>query len=124
MESLGTGQVCSKAMDGLVGGYPENHTVEWATLAGGAGAWIQLDWAGEYSIDRIVLHDRPNDIDQIASGTLIFSDGSRISVGMLPNDGSPLTVTFPQKTVSSVRLNIDGVSASTRNVGLSEIEVY
>lgn len=84
--------------------------------------WIQLDWQQPVSIDRIVLYDRPETDTHIAGGVLHFSDGSRLNVWSIPNDGSPKEVTFDSRTVSWVRFEVtdaDGV-----HVGLSEMEVY
>jgi hypothetical protein len=54
----------------------------------------------------------------------LFSDGTSIAVGPLPNDGSPLDLTFAARTIRWVRFRIDTVSAATGNSGLAEFEVY
>ena len=56
--------------------------------------------------------------------TITFSDGSSVSVGVLPNDGSPLTLSFAAKTVTSLRFTITAVSSTTQNIGLAEIQAY
>jgi hypothetical protein len=117
-------QTAIKVIDGVVSGYPVNRKKEWATVSEKAGAWIQLNWSTSYTISRMVLHDRLNTGDQILSGTLQFSDGSRVSVGELPNDSTGLEITFPARTVNSVRFTIDTVSTTTANVGLAEWEVF
>ena len=71
-----------------------------------------------------MLYDRPNLSDQITGGNITFSDGSSISVGTLPNDGSAYTLTFPAKTETTLQLNITSVNAATQNIGLAEIQVY
>ena len=119
-----TGQTANKAIDGVISGYPDNASAEWATNGGGAGSWLQLTWSTAQTFDTIVLYDRPNLNDQITGGNITFSDGSSISVGTLPNDGSAYTLTFTAKTVTSLRLNITSVSSTTENVGLSEIQVF
>jgi hypothetical protein len=123
-QNTSTGQTAAKAIDGVAGGYPGDYTVEWATAGGGAGSWLKLTWSSPQTFDTIVLHDRPNLSDQITAGTIQFSDGSAITVPALANDGSATTLTFPAKTVTSLQLNITAVSASTQNIGLSEIQVY
>ena len=123
-ETAWSGQTASKAIDGVIGGYPGNSSAEWATNGGRAGSWLKLTWASAQTFDTIVLYDRPNLSDQITGGNITFSDGSSINVGTLPNDGSTYTLTFPAKTVTTLQLNITSVSASTQNVGLSEIQVY
>jgi LmbE family N-acetylglucosaminyl deacetylase len=122
-EVAATGQLAVKAVDGVADGYPGDYSREWSSNAQGLGAWIQLTWAQTQTVDRVVLFDRPNADDRITSGTLRFSDGSTVAVGALPNDGSALTVTFPARTVTNVRLTVDGVSGSTHNAGLAEFEV-
>ncbi|KAL8279274.1 hypothetical protein RQP46_008311 [Phenoliferia psychrophenolica] len=54
----------------------------------------------------------------------LFSDGTIITVGSLPNNGAPLAVTFPQVTTTSLLFTCTAVSSSTSNVGLSEIQVF
>ncbi len=84
--------------------------------------WIQLDWDSSKKINKIILYDRPDEETHTAGGTMYFSDGSRISIAEIPNDGSPKVVSFPAKNVDWIRFEVtdgDGV-----NLGLSEIEVY
>ena len=127
-EDVYTGQFCIKAVDGIVDGIrgiPGDYTKEWATVAGGAGSYIQLNWSQPYSINQVSLYDRPNPDDQVLSGTLSFSDGSRISIGPLPNAATPLDVTFPLKSnITWVRFTVDSVRATALNIGLAEIKVF
>jgi predicted alpha-1,2-mannosidase len=84
--------------------------------------WVQLDWKKPQTINKIILYDRPSETSHNAGGTLIFSDGSRIAVFEIPNNGAPKTVSFTDRTVDWVRFETtDGDGAS---LGLSEIEVY
>lgn len=119
-----TSQTADKAIDGLIGGFPNDYTQEWATLGGGAGNWLKLTWPSAQTINRVVLYDRPNLDDQITGGTLDFSDGSSVPIGALNNDGTSVTITFSDKTITSLQLNITEVSASTLDSGLAEIQVY
>jgi hypothetical protein len=119
-----TTQAATKAIDGIASGYPVNSAAEWSSNRERAGAWIQLDWSSNRTVNRIRLFDRPNTSDWVMSGTLLFSDGTSIAVGALPNDGSPLDLTFTARTIRWVRFRIDTVSAATGNSGLSEFEVY
>ena len=123
-QNLPTGQDAAKAIDGVVDGYPGDYTREWATQGGRTGSWLRLDWTSPVTLGSVVLHDRPNSGDQITGAHLNFSDGSSVPVGVLPNSGAALTVTFPDKTVSWIELVVDTVSESTLNVGLSEFEAY
>ena len=70
------------------------------------------------------MYDRPNTNDQVTGGTLTFSDGSKVNVPALNNDGSATTITFPARTTTSVLFTVTSVSSNTVNVGLAEIQVY
>jgi LmbE family N-acetylglucosaminyl deacetylase len=119
-----TGQTAVKAVDGVVDGYPGDYTKEWATAGQGAGAWLKLTWTSTYTVDHVVLHDRPNSNDQILSATLSFNDGSTVQVGQLDNTGAGVTVSFPAKNINQMTMTVNTVSSKTSNVGLAEIEVY
>jgi F5/8 type C domain-containing protein len=67
-----------------------------------------------------VLYDRVNLLDNARGGTLTFSDGSTVAVNGIPDDGSPMVVEFPARSVTSVRFQVAGGVGS--NVGLSEIQ--
>jgi hypothetical protein len=121
-ENSSRGQQASKAVDGVVSGYPTDPTREWSAVRQIAGAWITLRWGTPQTIGRVVLHDRINTTDRILSGTLEFSDGSTLAVGALPNDGTGQTIAFPLKTVTSVTLRV--ASGTGENTGLAEFEVY
>ena len=108
----------------MVDGYPGDYTKEWVTRGETVGAWLKLTWSSPVTVDRIVLHDRPVDTNQITGAVLQFSDGSSVPVGALPNDGTGLSLEFTARTITSVTLTVTSVSATTINVGLSEIEVY
>ena len=123
-ENTFTGQLATKAVDGVVAGYPGDYTKEWATEGGGAGSWLKLTWANARKVSKIVLHDRPNLNDQVTAASISFSDGSTLSLGELANDGSAVTVTFPAKTITGLEVNVGGVSSATQNVGLAEVEVW
>src|SRR5205823_5979343 len=106
-QNVSTGQLGKKAIDGVIDGYPGDYTREWATVGQVAGAWIQLSWSSSVSVSRVILYDRPNLTDNVKSGTLLFSDGTTLSVGQLPNDAKTgYTVTFPAKTISWVKFTV------------------
>jgi alkaline phosphatase len=123
-ENKSTSQLAVKAVDGVADGYPGGYAKEWATLNEKSGAWIQLTWSSAYTVDRIILYDRPNINDQILSATLSFSDGSILQVGPLDNAGGATEYTFPAKVITSVTMTVDQTLGSTSNIGLAEIEVY
>jgi hypothetical protein len=123
-EATAYGQTAAKAIDGVVDGFPGDHTKEWSTNGGRAGSWLKLTWSSPVTLATIVLHDRPNGSDQITSATLTFSNGTQVNVGALPNDGTGLTVNVPNINTTSLTLTVNSVSANTSNVGLAEIEAY
>ncbi|NVN92409.1 MAG: PIG-L family deacetylase [Desulfuromonadales bacterium] len=123
-ETSAYGQTAVKAVDGVISGYPSDYTREWATNGQGVGAWLNLAWPAPYSVNQVVLYDRPNSNDNITSATITFSDGSSIVAGPLNNDGSATTYTFPARVITWLRMTVNGVSGSTQNVGLSEIQAY
>lgn len=84
--------------------------------------WIQLDWPEEQTIERMVIYDRPCLEEQTAGGILEFSNGDKIRVFAVPNNGSPKSISFPPKKARWVRFTVtDGIH---KNLGLSEIEVF
>ncbi len=124
-ESTANGQTASRAIDGVISGYPEDPTAEWATEGGKAGSTLTLKWTKSYVLDHVVLYDRPNTDDQITSGKLAFSDGSTVSFGTLPNAGTTgLVVSFPPHATTSLKMTVSGVSSTTLNVGLAEIQAW
>lgn len=123
-QSTSTAQTADKAVDGVIDGYPGVASAEWATNGGRTGSTLRLTWAAPVSIGRLVLYDRPNTDDQVTAGTVTFSDGTTVAVGALDNAGAATTVSFAARTVSSLTFTVTGVSGSTRNVGLAELQVY
>jgi alpha-glucosidase (family GH31 glycosyl hydrolase) len=112
------------AIDGSTDGYPGNQHKEWVTLGEKAGAWIRLTWDKPTEMTRVLLYDRPNLADHVEAGTLEFSDGTRIDVPPLPNDGVlPGIVEFPAKTCTWVKFTVTAAGKRTENIGLSEIAV-
>jgi uncharacterized repeat protein (TIGR02543 family) len=119
-----TGQAALKAVDGVVDGYPFDETREWVTNGQGEGAWLGLNWAVPYSVNRVVLYDRPNPDDNITNATITFSDGSSIDIGPLNNNGTATVFSFPAKVITGLTMTVTGVSDYTYEIGLAEIEVY
>ena len=121
-ENASTGQQGIKAIDGIIDGYPGDYTREWATLGQLAGAWIQLNWSSPVKVSEVILYDRPNLSDNVQAGTLLFSDGTSLPVGQLPNDASSgYTVSFAEKTITWVKFTV--TKAVGYNIGLSEFQV-
>ena len=113
------------ATDGIVGGYPKDPSSEWASQGEKDTAMLRLTWTEPQKVDRVWLFDRPTKSDRITSSMLVFSDGSTIQVGALPNDAKKgIEVKFEPKTIKWLALIVTGVSPETTNVGLSEIAVF
>ena len=111
--------------DGLIG---YDGRGEWA-CRGSVTPWgimslplVELRWDREYTIDRIILYDRVRPDEHTAGGTLYFSDGSRIGVTAIPNDGAPKAVAFEPKTVSWIWF--EATDGAGKDIGLSEMEVF
>ena len=112
------------AIDGVVGGYPEDQRKEWVTKGKKEGAWIQLSWSQPVEANALYLYDRPNSDDHVLAGTLAFDDGTKLKIEALPNNAkTPLKVTFPPKALHWVKFTVTEVSPKTENIGLSEIAV-
>lgn len=121
-ENASTNQLGLKAIDGISDGYPRFPETEWVTTGETVGAWIKLTWPQTYSVNKIILYDRPNLQENIISATLTFSDGTSLEVGTLPNNGSAYEINFVPKTIEWVKCTVN--TANGENIGLSEFEVY
>jgi LmbE family N-acetylglucosaminyl deacetylase len=122
-ENTATGQTASRAVDGIVDGFPGDHTKEWASDGGGAGTTLMLSWDEPQTVSSVRLHDRPNADDHITGGTLTFSDGSIVDVPALEDDGGPTIVDFPARDTTSIEFTVTSVTDSTQNIGLAEFVV-
>lgn len=121
-ESVSTSQTKDKAIDGVADGNTRYPDKEWVTNGETAGAWIQLDWDASHTVNKVVLYDRPNTVEQITGATLTFSDGSSVRVHALENTGRPIVIEFAPRDTSFIRLTVD--SATGQNIGLAEFEVF
>jgi hypothetical protein len=113
------------AVDGIVDLNDKINAHEWVSLGERQTAMIRLSWDSPQTVRRVWLFDRSDPADQITSGVLLFSDGSVVRVGPLPNDARACKeLSFPPKTVTWVVFAVDTVSEGTVNAGLSEIAVF
>ena len=113
------------AVDGVIGGYPNDISAEWAAKDETCTAFIRLDWEKPQTIRSVWLFDRPNDIVRIEDGLLVFSDGTTIRTGALPDDAKKgVAFEFPPKTVRWVMFTVEKVNKGGCHVGLSEIAVF
>jgi LmbE family N-acetylglucosaminyl deacetylase len=111
-------------IDGCIDGYPQDATCEWTSNGQRAGAWIQLDWAAPVTVGKVVLFDRVNLSDQILQGTITFSDGTTLNIGLLDNVGRGGEYSFAPRSTTSLRYTVTSVSSRTSSVGLAEIQVF
>jgi len=118
------GQIAAKAIDGCIDGFPGNHECEWATNGDRTNAWLELRWPSAVSLNRVVLYDRRPSQEHVTSGRLRFSDGSTVTVGALNNEGSATTFTFSPRSTTSLRFEVTGVSSSSNDIGLQELEAF
>ena len=113
------------AVDGTVVGRPGDMSHEWVSQGESASAMIGLSWLDDQLVDRVWLFDRPNKIDQIMAGMLIFSDGTIIKTGELPDDaGKGLEVKFTQKKIQWLIFAVEQTKGAAQHIGLSEIAVF
>jgi hypothetical protein len=113
------------AINGVAEGAPEHPDDEWSAPAGPEHAWIKLTWTDPIKAKRILLYDLPSATDWVLGGTLTFSDGTSLSVGALPNEGTvPANIEFPEKQITWVRFDITRTSPSTKKEGLAEMGVF
>ncbi len=113
------------AVDGIVDPNDKINAHEWVSLGERQTAMIRLSWDSPQTVRRVWLFDRPGPADQVTSGVLLFSDGSSVRVGPLPNDAKACKeLSFPPKSVTWVVFAVDAVSEGTANAGLSEIAVF
>lgn len=113
------------AIDGILGGNPDNNLEEWASDGEGEGAWIRLSWDEPVSINRIALFDRPNPADQILSGSVLLDGNTQIVFDALPNDGKRgVEIHFPEEKISELMVVVTNVREGTINAGLSEVAAW
>lgn len=111
--------------DGVVGGFPGDTRQEWCTHGERATGMVRLSWGEPRVVGRVCLFDRPNDLDQVRSGVLVFSDGTTIKTAELPDAARQgLDVRFPPRRVRWLAFLTDEVKPSTQNIGLAEIAVF
>jgi len=117
-----TGQVAARAVDGWALG-DDDAAHEWATVGGGAGNWLQLEWPTPHTVRRVVLYDRANPDDHVLAGSIVLPDGRTFPTGPLGGRHEPTTVELPDVEVTALTFVVDEVADTTENVGLAEIEV-
>lgn len=108
-----------RAVDGRPARAPK--ATEWRS-AGEQNPWIKLSWDRARRIDKIVLNDRLSPESNAGDGILTFSDGSRVPVGGIPDDGRDRVINVDPRRVTWVRFEATGGRGP--DVGLNEFEVW
>lgn len=76
-------------------------------------------------MDQVWLFDRPNKLDQIRSGLLVFSDGTSLRTGELPDEAKQgLQIKFAPKRITWLVFVVNEVKPGSPNIGLSEMAVF
>lgn len=84
--------------------------------------WVQIEWNTPVWVDKVVVYDLPEPGRHVAGGVLHFSDGSRVDVDEIANDGSPRVVEFAARQTEWIKFEV--TDGDGDGLGLSEIEVY
>ena len=62
---------------------------------------------------------------RVTAGRLVFSDGTTLPVGPLPDDATAAReITFNPKTINWLTFTVTEVKPKTQNAGLSEIAAF
>ena len=107
--SIDAGHDAAKVIDGVirVPGKGEWVSASTETFWGQIDyPWIQLDWDHPVNINKVILYDRPSTDAHIAGGVLHFSDGSKINVWGMANNGTPKEVEFESRKVEWIRFEV------------------
>jgi hypothetical protein len=94
----------------------------WVAEGETSGAWIKLEWNPPVLVAEVELYDRPNRLENVLAGRLLFDDGTTVAVPPLPPDGSVWRTNLPPRSVRSLTFHIDGIQGS--NAGLARIAVH
>ena len=94
------------------------------TVGRPVGAWVQLNWSRARELSSLQLVGSGRTGAQVTRATVVFADGSQLSVGAVLADPSrPTTLSFMPRITTSVRLTIDEVSAAGP-LALGEFRAY
>ena len=83
---------------------------------------LKMSWDKEQIVGKLIFYDRPALNQHIGGGELTFSDGSKMQVFSIPNDGTAKVISFPPKKVNWIKF--DPTDGDGDQMGLSEIEAY
>src|SRR6185369_4408819 len=99
------------AVDRVVDGWPGKPEHEWTSSGERQGAWLKLEWPRPVRVDRIVLYDRPNVIDNVTSGALFVDDDPEpIATSALAPDGAATPVAVGDRSVRTLTFVVTGAT--------------
>ncbi len=85
---------------------------------------LTINFGKDVTVTKAVLYDLPSTSDNVASGSLTFSDGTVVEFGELDKEGNPTEVVFDAPiTANSVVVHVVS-DDDTMSVGLDEIEIF
>jgi LmbE family N-acetylglucosaminyl deacetylase len=130
-ENSSAGRVARNVINGIISGETDtqlssniNGRQEWEVSSGTTG-WVELDFGRLFTVRRICLYNRRNNIDNILESTLSFSHGTAVDVDLLPATGIRREIILnPPREVRTIRFTIQRCFSNARRAGLAEIEVF
>jgi hypothetical protein len=109
------------AIDQVIDGVPGYAAHEWVSNGEGYGAWLRLEWDNPVEIESVILHDRPNGVDNVTEAALLADDdGAPISTGALSPDGASTEVMIGPRTITALTFMV--MQSTGSHAGLAEIE--
>ncbi|MDD4773001.1 MAG: hypothetical protein PHZ09_05280 [Eubacteriales bacterium] len=85
---------------------------------------LTLTWASDVTIAKAILYDLTSAEENVESGTMTFSDGTKVEFGALNPDGTATEIPLPKTiTTNSVVIHIVA-DIDTMHVGLDEVELF
>ncbi|MBE7162623.1 MAG: discoidin domain-containing protein, partial [Williamsia herbipolensis] len=115
----------SSVFDGAHGvGYVNDNSEilsnEWASYHETSPS-VTLTWPSPVTLSKLTFYDRVDPNDNANGGTVTFSDGSTVAVSNIDPIGQPTSVSFAERTVTSLTFRMNG---SGQNVGLEELRAF
>ncbi len=102
---------------------PGDGEYEWASL-GEMTPSITYGFTAPIKVGTIVLYDRLNMNDHVMSGTIEFSDGTKVDFSSLANVGSPLYLDIADIETDTITITVTEYGENSANNGFAEVEIY
>ncbi len=104
---------------GLIGAPGDE--VAWRTDEETVGAWVELEFPEPTAVDSVDLAGPPAADGGVAGALLTFDGGAQLLV--TPDEDGDVSVDFPERTVSRVRMTVAAVSEGATSVSLAGLSV-